>query len=139
MAVEVKWDDTDPKTGNRRYWPVKCGVIDLDGLRAEVDQLLGEAVSEYRRGQPWWVEPDLEKQLFTPVQEERLWVDAWEPKVRAFLLSRGSTTLLAVAEEGLGFDTARFGISEQRRLAGVLRQCGWILKRSRQSRVWEPT
>lgn len=132
-------DDTYLKdeTGNRRYWPVKCGAIDIDGLRGAVDQMLGEAVAEYRRGQPWWVEPDLERQLFLPVQAERLWVDAWEPKVRDYLAARSTVTLLEVAEGGLILEAARFGVGEQRRLAGLMRHLGWALKRSMTSRYWE--
>lgn len=37
-------------TGNRRFWPIRCGVdsIDTDRLEQEVDQLWGEALHLYR-------------------------------------------------------------------------------------------
>lgn len=140
LFVGTTNDDTYLKdeTGNRRYWPVKCGTIDIPGLRTVIDQLLGEAVREYRQGKPWWIEPDLEKQLFSPVQAGRVWIDAWEPKVRGYLLGQKSLTLLEVAQNALSFEAARFGVGEQRRLAGVMRHLGWTMKRTTASRFWEP-
>ena len=45
----------DP-TGNRRFWPVKIGTIQLAKVGTElVDQLWAEAVDAYRKGEPWWL------------------------------------------------------------------------------------
>lgn len=42
------------QTGNRRFWPIKCGTINLDLVRAHRDQLWAEAVVLYKRGVQWW-------------------------------------------------------------------------------------
>jgi predicted P-loop ATPase len=42
------------ETGGRRFWPVKVGGIDLEGLADERDQLFAEAVADYRAGEAWW-------------------------------------------------------------------------------------
>jgi DNA (cytosine-5)-methyltransferase 1 len=38
-------------TGNTRFWPVRCGEIDLRGLERDRDQLLAEAVMRYQMGE----------------------------------------------------------------------------------------
>lgn len=42
-------------TGNRRFWPVKCGdTIDVEGLRRALDQLYAEAYHRWKGGERHW-------------------------------------------------------------------------------------
>jgi hypothetical protein len=49
-------------TGSRRYWCVPTAdKINLAWLRANRDQLLGEAVNRYRDGEAWWLSDAMEE------------------------------------------------------------------------------
>lgn len=41
-------------TGNRRFWPVRVGRIDLERLRRDAPRLWGEAVRRHQAGERWW-------------------------------------------------------------------------------------
>ena len=65
------------QTGNRRFWPVKTGTIDIEALRRDRDQLWAEAVAIEAKGEPL----TLPRELWGDVgaaQEERRQYDPWE-------------------------------------------------------------
>jgi predicted P-loop ATPase len=45
---------TDP-AGNRRFWPVRCTEIDLEGLERDRDQLWAQAVAALKGGEQHWL------------------------------------------------------------------------------------
>ena len=45
-------------TGNRRFWPVAVGSIDLEVLERDRDQLFAEAAARFHAGEHWWPERD---------------------------------------------------------------------------------
>ena len=59
------------ETGGRRFWPMPCGEIDIEGLRADRDQLFAEAVELYRAGMPWWPDREFEREHIQPQQAAR--------------------------------------------------------------------
>ena len=67
-------------TGNRRFWPIACGTIELDALAADRDQLLAEAVHAYRVGERWHPDCDLER-LAAIETRQRMVTDPWHPIV----------------------------------------------------------
>ena len=74
------------ETGNRRFWPVRCGRIDLDALRRDRDQLWAEAVARYRDGAIWWLdEPELIADAKTE-QDQRYQADAWDARIDRWLV-----------------------------------------------------
>jgi len=57
-------------TGNRRFWPIQCGLIDLELLARDRMQLFGEAVIAYEAGEPWHLSREDER-IAADEQEQR--------------------------------------------------------------------
>jgi len=74
-------------TGNRRYWPIVTGEIDLDALRTDREQVWAQALSEYRDGVPWWPATAELKALVRTEQATRLVTDGWGKAIRAWVRS----------------------------------------------------
>ncbi len=117
------------ETGGRRFWPVKTGTIDVDGLADDRDQLFAEAVHHYRDGEPWWPDRAFEREHIAPEQEHRFEADAWEENIANFLATNTKVTVGQVAREALHIETPRIGTAEQRRIATALDRLGWDRER----------
>jgi predicted P-loop ATPase len=114
------------ETGGRRFWPVKCGDIDVNQLKLDRDQLFAEAVVLYRKGERWWPDRDFERNFIMPEQEQRYEADAWQEPVAAFLEGVKNTTVLQVAKSVLDFEKIdKLGTADQRRIAAVMTNLGW--------------
>lgn len=117
------------KTGGRRFWPVKVGIIDTERLAIERDQLFAEAVSHYRQRRPWWPDGQFERTHIAPEQEARFERDAWEEAIGDWLGSRDEVLIKEVAKGALNLDVDRLGRAEQNRIVAVLERIGWRRKR----------
>jgi predicted P-loop ATPase len=125
------------ETGGRRFWPVKCGKIDIAGLAEDRDQLFAEAVEEYREGGEWWPDKAFEHQYIQPEQEARYEGDAWEEPIPEWLEGHTvKTTISAVAMGALGLTKDRLGTNDQRRIAAILTRLGWKQVRTNKGRFW---
>ena len=120
-------------TGNRRYWPIYCHKINLDGLREARDQLWAEALHWYRQGVPWWVLPD-EVDLYYPQQEQRFNGDAWEDDIQEYLYNPENLQLNEITTGGilrdiLGHSTPQIKPPEQTRVGLIMKRLDWQKKR----------
>ncbi len=76
-------------TGNRRYWPIECGLlepkknvfIDLDNER---EQIWAEAVKLFKKGEKLYLDSELEAEA-KKQQKERLEEDPWESAILDYL------------------------------------------------------
>jgi putative DNA primase/helicase len=73
------------RTGNRRFWPVRCGEIDAKALRRDRDQLWAEAVARFDAGEKWHVDSLELAKLCEAEQAERQAPDDWTPIVEEWL------------------------------------------------------
>jgi predicted P-loop ATPase len=123
------------ETGGRRFWPLRAGTIDINGLRRDRDQLFAEAVHLYQDGAPWWPSRDFEREYMVPEQAARYEADAWEETIREYVGSQTKVTVGEIARNALSIETPRIGTADQRRIAAALELLGW----KRQPVAWDGT
>lgn len=73
-------------TGNRRFWPVKVGQVQLDALKRDVDQLWAEAAKLETAGAPSRLDPSL-YEAAAQEQAARLEDDPWAEVLREKLVA----------------------------------------------------
>lgn len=118
-------------TGNRRYWPVTCTRVDIEGLRASREQLWAEAVAAYRAGDVWWVERD-EAELFAVEQDKRYQADMWEEPIIHYLMHQhigDAVTGAHILEKALNIDPSHWGKPEQMRVGKIMHRLKWPRRR----------
>ncbi|MGZ5234156.1 MAG: VapE domain-containing protein, partial [Burkholderiales bacterium] len=109
----------------RRFWPVKVGEFNIDGLKADRDQLFAEAVHLYRAVEPWWPSREFEREHMVREQEARYEADVWEENIREYVALKVRVTIGDVARQALFLEMPRIGTAEQRRITAVLETLGW--------------
>ncbi|MDV7200215.1 VapE family protein [Roseovarius sp. 10] len=73
------------ETGNRRFWPIRCGDIDIDALAQDRDQLWAEAVARFKYGAIWWLEDKALLKAAKKEQDKRYQSDAWDGVIDRWL------------------------------------------------------
>lgn len=79
----IEWGTTNnleyllSQNGNRRFWPLETGVIDLEALKRDRAQLLGEAATYEADGESITLDPALWGDA-RKAQEQRRVADPWE-------------------------------------------------------------
>lgn len=114
-------------TGNRRFWPVRTGLIDLKAITEDRDQLWAEAASREASGtsivlpETLWAEAGR-------IQETRLEEDPWIDSlamVAPVVVAEYERVSTATLFEKLGFEDRNLQNHHTKRLAGVMRKLGW--------------
>lgn len=117
-------------TGNRRFWPVYCTKIDIDGLKADRDQLWAEATDRYFRGEKLFLDKEEICELAKFETEKRTYVDPWAEVIRNWFnkkdMETGKPRYIVTAqeifEECIGMSISRVGRRELTRLAGIMKK-----------------
>jgi putative DNA primase/helicase len=125
----------DP-TGNRRYWSVIVGTVDLEAIKRDRDQLWAESLALYTDGAQWW--PD--KSTARSIDERNhahMKHDEWERAVADACFGREAVTIGDCLSE-LGIEKGKWTQQDQNRVARALRLFGRtrVQRRLNGKRVW---
>lgn len=111
------------QTGGRRFWPIKCGTIDLAFIESNRDQLFAEAVHDVVIDHAaWWVMPEA---ATLAEQQERLEVDPWLEILENKLSEATQVTISEVFDQHLLIEPARRDKAAQMRVAAALKHLGF--------------
>ena len=140
------------ESGNRRFWPVAVGAIDIDALTRDRDQLWAEAAHRHREGAVWWLTDPALIAAAQAAQSERYQSDAWDGLIEHWLRWEISSdgqryardeplTDVSVGEilkGAIGLPPERWTRAEQMRVTAWLKASGWerYQRRSRGGREW---
>ena len=113
------------ETGARRFWPVRCGSIDIDALRRDRDQLWAEAVHLYRQGEQCWATPDMD--YLTQAQEERFMEDPWEEHIMGFVYGKKEVLISDVLGH-LRVELPKQTQADKNRVSKVLGRLGYACR-----------
>ena len=144
------------ETGNRRFWPLRCGSIDIAALARDRDQIWAEAVHRFREGAIWWIDDPATLAEAAVAQEERYQADAWDDLIEHWLTHENRTvsdgfpdyansrtksvprpkpladvSVGEILEEAIGLEPARWTRGEQMRVSAYLKANGWVRYRRR--------
>ena len=99
------------ETGGRRFWPMRIGLIKIEDLIRDRDQLFAEARELYRAGTRWWPRKEFEQKYIQAEQEERYESDVWLPAVAEFIAGEDGRLIFynEAAEQAIGRPFAESG------------------------------
>lgn len=122
-------------TGGRRFWPVRCGAIDIERLKEARDALWAEAVALYRlgpgEGGEWWL-IDADVQAMAKVeQDDRYEGDPWEPLIADWVDAKAVVTVEDILMKCLEVAKSDLTTAGRMRVAKALKRAGWVKDRRR--------
>ena len=144
------------ETGNRRFWPMRCGDIDIQALARDRDQLWAEALHRYRQGAVWWLTDPALIEAARAEQDARYQSDAWDALIDRWLtvetrrVDRGyagyedwreveteraaplaDVSVGDILQNAIGIEPGRWTRADQMRVAAYLKSRGWERYRAR--------
>ena len=114
-------------TGGRRFWPIKCGLINLTNLKRDRTQLFAEAYTLMKGGATWWEMPE----ETVREQEERRQSDSWEEILRKWLNADsmyrpdGIVTMGEILDDCLKIEPSKQEPKHSYRVQRSMRVIGW--------------
>jgi len=114
------------ETGNRRFWPVTTGVLNLEKLAADREQLWAEAVAMFNNGIHYW--PEDANWIKVAAQQAALRVegDTWADAVSRYVSADGRDEVKAVDILAfIGYELKDMRQADRNRIGRCLRALGF--------------
>ncbi len=81
------------ETGGRRFWPIRCGKINIAELKRDKDQLWAEARDRFRAGASWWLDERRLVDAAVEEQKQRYEGDPWDEAIYTWAEGKESVTI----------------------------------------------
>jgi putative DNA primase/helicase len=104
-------------------WPTS---IDNAGIIRVRDQLWAEAQAKYSAGVPWWIQSSEVEQVAREEQHARYVGDPWDLLISEHIATRSEVSIDEILTDVIKLERARWGQSEQNRVARCLRSQGFV-------------
>lgn len=112
-------------TGGRRFWPVRCGEIEIEDLKRDRDQLWAEAKAEFDAGTPWWLDTAELVASACEEQTDRWEGDPWEGPIAAWTHGKETVSIEEVLTLCVEKPKGQWTQQDRNRVARCLRASGW--------------
>lgn len=118
------------QTGNRRFWPVRAGTVQLDKLREDVDQLWAEAVVREAAGESIVLSEHL-WEAAAELTDVRLIEDAFAAVLGDWFADKTGRVSMDSVKLLLGFEGGRLSPIEVQRIKAEMDRLEWEEKTNR--------
>jgi predicted P-loop ATPase len=120
------------ETGNRRYLPIPCNSIDIQGVIETRNQLWAEAVHRFHQGEQWWPDNSIMEEM-KEQQEARYDQDVWQPRIEQYLNTHSEVTIeeITTSSQCLNFEINQVDKRVEIRVGKILRSLGYSKHRAR--------
>jgi predicted P-loop ATPase len=116
------------ETGARRFWPVKCGRLNIPLLTEIRDQLWAEALALYLSDEAWWLTEAALVEAAEEEQADRFAQDPWQALISDHLVGRAQIAVEALLAS-LGVECSKQTPTDGVRVGRILAKLGWARRR----------
>jgi predicted P-loop ATPase len=114
------------QTGNRRFLPIKPGVINQEALSDYRDRLWAAAAHAYDAGEQYWLRPEV-AEIAQEQAKQRLEQDPWVETIEEKMSSLTEASIMDGIEACFpGIDAQTISTQMTRRMSKCLSLAGWL-------------